>query len=101
MPCGTASICSEVCHAVGTQPCLQPLSGEHLQYKTIDDPDEARLDFVAVYQQKDFSGINPFSKSYANTPLSPPCMHALIYPVTVFSIIIKSNYYYLYSSCIE
>ena len=29
----TASLLTEVCHAMGTEPCLQPLSGEQLKYK--------------------------------------------------------------------
>ena len=40
----TASLLTEVCHAVGTEPCLQPLSGKQLKYKTANDADEARLE---------------------------------------------------------
>ena len=40
----TASLLTEVCHAVGTEPCLQPLSGKQLKYKTANDADEACLD---------------------------------------------------------
>ena len=43
----TASLLTEVCHAVGTEPCLRPLSGEQLKYKTANDADEARIDVVA------------------------------------------------------
>ena len=73
----TASLLTEIFHAVGTEPCLQPLSGEQLKYKTANDADEAHLDVVAenigprtgrrLFYVKVF---NPFSKSYANTPLA-------------------------------
>ena len=71
----TALLLTEVCHAVGTEPCLQPLSGEQLKYKTAD---EARLDVVAenVWSKNrqtafyDAKVFNPFSRSYANTTYS-------------------------------
>ena len=43
----TALLLTEVCHAVEREPCLQPLSGEQLKYKTANDANEARLDVVA------------------------------------------------------
>ena len=70
----TASLLTPVCHAVGTEPCIQPLSGEQLKYKTANDADEARLDVVAENfwpknRQKAFFDVkvyNPFSRSYVN-----------------------------------
>ena len=49
----TASLLTEVCHAVGTEPCLQPLSGEQLKYKTANDTDEACLNMVAFGTRMD------------------------------------------------
>ena len=49
----TASLLTEVCHAVRTEPCLQPLSGEQLKYKTANDTDEARLNMAAFGARMD------------------------------------------------
>ena len=38
---------SEVCHGVGVEPTLQPLSGEMLSGATANREDEARLDISA------------------------------------------------------
>ena len=43
----TAFLLSEVCNNVVTEPHLQPLSGETLQYKTANRDDNARLDIAA------------------------------------------------------
>ena len=43
----TANLLSEVCNNVVTEPHLQPLSGETLQYKTANRYDNARLDIAA------------------------------------------------------
>ena len=43
----TANVLSEVCNNVVTEPHLQPLSGETLQYKTANCDDNARLDIAA------------------------------------------------------
>ena len=43
----TASLMSEVCHAVGTEPCLQPVTGEQLTHRTFNREEGARLDIVA------------------------------------------------------
>ena len=43
----TANLLSEVCNNVVTEPHLQPLSGETLQYKTANRDDNARLDIAA------------------------------------------------------
>ena len=38
---------SEVCHAVGTEPCMQPATGEELKHRTANREDGARMDIVA------------------------------------------------------
>ena len=43
----TASLLSEVCHNVATEPRLQPLSGEPLTHCTAITSDDARLDIRA------------------------------------------------------
>ena len=43
----TAKLLTEVCHNVGTEPMLQPLSGEVLQRRSANCDDGARLDIVA------------------------------------------------------
>ena len=43
----TAKLLTEVCHNVGTEPMLQPLSGEVLQRRFTNCDDGARLDIVA------------------------------------------------------
>ncbi len=48
----TAGFLTEVCHNVGIEPPLQPLSGEQLTFRTANREDGARLDVVA----KDFWG---------------------------------------------
>ena len=44
----TATLLTEVCHGVTTEPHLQPLSGEPLSYHSANIQDGARLD-VAMY----------------------------------------------------
>ena len=74
---------TEVCHSVGTEPCLQPLSGEFLKYKTANDADDARVDIVAENfwcrnRQKsylDVKVINPFAKSYVKETLTQCYRH--------------------------
>ena len=43
----TASLLSEVCHNVATEPLLQPLSGESLIHRTTITTDDSRLDVRA------------------------------------------------------
>ena len=43
----TAKLMTEVCHNVGIEPNLQPLSGERLQQRSANCDDGARLDIVA------------------------------------------------------
>ena len=43
----TASLLSEVCHNVATEPRLQPLSGEPLTHRTAITSDDSRLDIRA------------------------------------------------------
>ena len=42
----TAKLLTEVCHNVGTEPILQPLSGEVLQRRSANCDDVARLEGV-------------------------------------------------------
>ena len=43
----TAELLTEVCHSVGVEPTLQPLTGEQLSYRSANVEDGARLDVVA------------------------------------------------------
>ena len=69
---------TEVCHSVGTEPCLQPLPREFLNYKTADDADDASVDIVAENfwcrnRQKSYLDVkvfNPFAKSYVKESLT-------------------------------
>ena len=38
---------SEVCHNVGTEPSVQPITGEHLIHRTANREDGSRLDVAA------------------------------------------------------
>ena len=79
----TASLLTEVCHSVGTEPCLQPLSSEFLKYKTANDADDARVDIVAenfwcCNRQKSYLDVkvfNPFAKSYVKETLTQCYRH--------------------------
>ena len=79
-----ATLLTEVCHSVGTEPGLQPLSGEFLKCKTANDVDDAHVDIVAENfwcrnRQKSYLDIkvfNPFAKSYVNESLTQ-CYHHL------------------------
>ena len=74
----TATLLTEVCHSVGTEPGLQPLSGEFLKYKTANDADDARVDIVAENfwcrnRQKNYLDVkvfNPSAKSYVKESLT-------------------------------
>ena len=76
----TADLLSEVCHNVGTEPSLQPVTGEQLLHRTANREDGARLDIVAENfggrdRQRAFFDVrvfNPFAQSYRNTSL-PQC----------------------------
>ena len=76
----TADLLSEVCHNVGIEPSLQPVTGENLSYRSANREDGARLDVVAESfwgrnRQRAFFDVrvfNPFAQSLRNTPL-PQC----------------------------
>ena len=80
----TATLLTEVCHSVGTEPGLQPLSGEFLKYKTTNDADDARVDIAAENfwcrnRQKSYFEVkmfSPFAKSYVKESLIQ-CDHHL------------------------
>ena len=67
-----------MCHGVGTEPSLQPVTGEPLTRRSANREDGARLDIVAENfwgrdQQRVFFDIrvfNPLALSYHNTSLS-------------------------------
>ena len=74
----TADLLSEICHSVGTEPNLQPVTEEQLTHRTANREDGARLDIVAESfwgrdRQCAFFDVrvfNPFAQSYRNTSLS-------------------------------
>ena len=74
----TADLLSEVCHNVGTEPDLQPITDEQMTYRTANREDGAHLDVVAQsfwgrYRQCvyfDIRVFNPFAQSYLNTSLA-------------------------------
>ena len=74
----TAHLMSEVCHNVGIEPTLQPLSGETMSYQTANSTDGASLDVkaqgfwgcetqCAIFDVRVF---NPLAHSYHNTSLA-------------------------------
>ena len=72
----TAELMSEVCHNVGVEPTLQPLSGETLRHATANREEGARLDVVADNfwgrKQRAFFDVRvfyPLAPSYRRTPL--------------------------------
>ena len=74
----TADLMGGVCHSVGTEPSLQPVTGERFEHRTANREDGARLDIVAQNfwgrdRQRAFFDVrvfNPYAPSYQNTPLS-------------------------------
>ena len=75
----TAELLTEVCHSVGVEPTLQPLTGEQLSYRSANVEDGARLDVVAEgfwdHRQKayfDVKVFNPLAPTYSSTSL-PQC----------------------------
>ena len=74
----TAHHMSEVCHNVGIEPPLQPLSGETMSYQSANSTDGARLDvkaqgFWGCETQCSFFDVkvfNPLAQSYHNTALA-------------------------------
>ena len=76
----TAELLSEVCHGVGIEPTLQPVTDEQLSLRTVNREDGARLDIVAdnfwgrdrQHAFFDVRVFNPFAQSHRNTSL-PQC----------------------------
>ena len=74
----TAKCMSEVCHNVGVEPPLQPLTGEAMSYRTANIEDGARLDIMAqgfwggdkVRAFFDVRVFNPFAHTYQNQSLT-------------------------------
>ncbi len=73
----TAGFLTEVCHNVGTEPPLQPLTGEQLTLRTANREDGARLDIAADNfwgrdRNRAFFDVrvfSPFAQSHRNTSL--------------------------------
>ena len=73
-----AGLLTEVCHGVGTEPCLQPVTDERLTHRTANREDGARLDIVAERfwgrdRQRAFFDVrvfNPFAPTHRNTSLA-------------------------------
>ena len=75
----TASLLSEVCKDVSTEPELQPLEGHDLRHATANKEDQARADILAggfwgTHQRAffDIKVFNPFAPSNRRFPL-PSC----------------------------
>ena len=70
-----ADLMSQVCHSVGVEPSLQPVTGEQLQHRTANREDGARLDVVARNfwgqdGQRAFFDVrvfNPYAPCYQNS----------------------------------
>ena len=74
----TAHLLTKVCHGVGTEPHLQPVTDERLFHRTANREDGARLNIVT----EDFRGrdrqqtyfdirvFNPLSRSYKNSSIA-------------------------------
>ena len=74
----TAEFLTEICHGVGTEPCLQPVTGERLAQRSANREDGARLDIVAEdFWGRDrqlhflMYGFLTHSHRAITTPLSP------------------------------
>ena len=76
----TANLLSEVCHGIGIEPSLQPVTGEQFEHRTANREDGARLDIVAQSfwgrdRQSAFFDVrvfNPYAPCYRNSTL-PQC----------------------------
>ena len=73
-----ADLLSEVCHSVGIEPGLQPVTGEQFEHRTANSEDGARLDIVAQGfwgrdRQSAFFDVrvfNPYAPCYRNSSLA-------------------------------
>ena len=78
----TARLLTEVCYNVGTEPQLQPLSGEQVTLQSANREDEAHLDLAADNfwggdQNRAFFEVrvfSPFAQSHWNTSLMQPML---------------------------
>ena len=82
-----ADLLNEVCHGVGTEPSLQPVTGEQFEHRTANREDGARLDIVVQsFWGRDRSSaffdvrvFNPYAPSApTDSGLDPPS-HAQSY----------------------
>ena len=73
-----ADLLSGVCHSVGTEPSLQPVTGEQFEHRTANREDGARLDIVTQSfwgrdRQSAFFDVrvfNPFAPCYRSSTLA-------------------------------
>ena len=68
----------ESCHSVGTEPSLQPITGEQLEHRTANREDGARLDIVAQSfwerdRQSAFFDVRVFKTLTHLAIKVPPC----------------------------
>ena len=73
----TAEFLTEICHGVGTDPCLQPVTDERLMQRSANREKGACLDvaegFWGRYRQRavfDVRVFNPFAPNHLNTSLA-------------------------------
>ena len=74
----TADLLTEVCHGVGTEPLLQPVTEEQFTHRTANRGEGARLDIIAENfwsrdRQISFFDVrvfNPLPQTYHNTSLA-------------------------------
>ena len=74
----TADLLNEVCHSVGIEPSLQPVTEEQFEHRTAIRDDGARLDIVAQSfwgrdRQSAFFDVrvfNPYAPCYRNSSLA-------------------------------
>ena len=74
----TADLLTEVCHGVGIEPHLQPVTEEQFTHRTANREEGARMDIVTENfwsrdRQRSFFDVrvfNPLSQAYHNTSLA-------------------------------
>ena len=73
----TASLLTEVCSNVATEPALQPLSGENMTARTANTDDDARVNIWArgfLCKLMKFFDVSVFYLNASSYPLTQPCI---------------------------